>query len=114
MFERHPALPDEIVGSAAALVVAAGQVSSVSEQVQRRAQDAQGAVEGDLVLPLATATLPVTTTAEEVSLSATFTAGVLTGFAQDVSTFNAGVDQLNGSMGELRACHRAHRDEGSR
>ncbi|MDQ3483880.1 MAG: hypothetical protein M3445_00440, partial [Actinomycetota bacterium] len=67
----------------------------MSEQVQQQARDAQGAVEGDLVVPLATATLPVTNTAEEVSTSARFTAGVLTGFAEDVSTFDTGVDQLN-------------------
>lgn len=67
----------------------------MTQQVEQQAQDAQAAVEGDLAIPLATAAAPVSATAAEVSLSARFTAGVLTGFAEAVSTFNAGVDLLN-------------------
>lgn len=95
LFLRYPAPPDEIVGCAAALVVASTHVDHVNSDVQKQAADAQAAVEGTLVVPLATAPQTVGEHADAVALLARYSAAVLTQFAAAVSTYDGGVDDLN-------------------
>ena len=94
LFAHHASTPDAIVGSAAALVLAARRADGVTTGVRGAFRGAQE-VEGVLAVPFAAAPAPAMLRGQEVVASAQFCAGVLTCFAAAVTAFDQGVDRLN-------------------
>jgi Ca2+-binding RTX toxin-like protein len=103
LFPHYTPTPDAVIESAAGVLLAAGQVDRVRQTVLSESKQAQGAVGGDIEIPMAKAPLPVSATADEITLASRFAAGALSKFAEAITAYDSGVDGLNREWNALPA-----------
>ncbi|HYJ67010.1 MAG TPA: M91 family zinc metallopeptidase [Nocardioidaceae bacterium] len=114
LFPHYTPTPEAVIESAAGVLLAAGQVDRVRQTVLGESKQAQGAVGGDLEIPMAEAPLPVDATADEITLASRFAAGALSKFAEAITTYDSGVDGLNREWNALPADATAEQRESLR
>jgi len=95
LFRHYAASSQAVVGTAAEILGAAGLVDGVTETLRHEFGQAQAGVAGSIAGPMAAAPRPVYDTADQIRMSARYSAGALSVFAQAVSAYNTGIDRLN-------------------
>jgi len=95
LFSRYPASPGDIARSAAEILGAAVLVDALTESVRSQVASAGTSVDGSLREPVAATPKQVYGLADEIKGSARYCSGVLSLFADDVTTYDGGIDTLN-------------------
>ena len=100
-FPHYPSPVDEIVGIAGRLMSASREINWTRDDVQKSANRAADAVDGDdLRFPMEAAPKPVVRESAGVTETARFAGSATLMFAQAVGTYNTHIDGLNARLNE--------------
>lgn len=95
LFERYPATPESIWGTADTTTTAGQTCRTVGADVASGGRQACTSVDGDVLPALQAAPDPVVATADDLERCAIVATGCLNQWGTYVSTYNAGIDDLN-------------------
>jgi hypothetical protein len=105
LFPHYRATPEAVLAAADAIEKAVSPIRSLRGAVLSRHAQAVAATSGMLQPPLSSADQQTIQNAQAVCQSAAFAAGCTRSFADAITTYNTGVDQLNRRYDEAVANH---------
>lgn len=103
LFEHYPAAPSAVSAAGQQAIDRAGQLRTVKGSVQSRSASAATNVTGLLVGPISTVSTPAETALNDVAQAALLVGGSMKQFAESITAYNKGIDELNAAYEAAKA-----------